>query len=237
MLRESVFAGTRAASGETMTIEGTINKALILFAILLAGVLVEGISGPLFLPLVFVGLIGGFVLALVTAFRPAWAPILAPMYAFLEGLFLGGISFILETAYPGVVVPAIALTFGVFAAMLLVYRSRIITVTDRFRLAVVSATAGIAIVYLVNFALILVGVQVPLLHEAISGSGWLGIAVSLVVIAVASLNLILDFDAIEQGAAAGAARYMEWYGAFALMVTLVWLYLEILRLLAKLRRR
>ncbi len=177
------------------------------------------------------------MVALVTVFRKRWAPITAPLYAFLEGVFVGGISVIFEAAYPGIVIPAVSLTIGVFVAMLFIYRSHVIVVTDRLRIGIVAATGGVALVYLADLVLNLVGVQVAYLNEAMSGSGLLGIGVSLVVIVIAAFNLLLDFDFIERGVAARAPKYMEWYGAFGLLVTLVWLYLEILRLLSRLRRR
>jgi uncharacterized YccA/Bax inhibitor family protein len=183
------------------------------------------------------GGIGGFVVAMATVFRKQWAPITAPIYALLEGLFVGSISLVMDAAYPGIVLPAVSLTFGTLFALLAAYRSGLIKATENFKLGVAAATGAIFVVYIAQFVLSLVGVHVGVLHEAIFGAGWLGIGVSVVVIVVAALNLVLDFDFIEQGAAARAPRYMEWYGAFGLLVTLIWLYLEILRLLSKLRSR
>lgn len=237
VLKESTFRGL-PATGEVMTIEGTVNRTYVLFLLLMIGVAATVVSEPAALPgLVLVGALGGLVAALATVMRKTWAPITAPAYALLEGLVVGGVSLIMEQAYPGIVFPAVSLTFGTLFALLTAYRSGLIKVTDNFRLGVAAATGAIFVVYLAQFLLGLFGVQVGFLHEAIFGAGLLGIGVSVVVIIVAALNLVLDFDFIEQGAANGAPKYMEWYGAFGLLVTLIWLYLEILRLLAKLRSR
>jgi uncharacterized YccA/Bax inhibitor family protein len=157
----------------------------------------------------------------------------APIYALLEGLFLGGISAIFEAQYPGIVIQAVSLTFGTLFCLLLAYRSGIIKVTENFKLGVAAATGGIALIYLATLVLGLFGVRMPFIHE----SGLIGIGFSLFVVVIAALNLVLDFDFIESGAKSGAPKYMEWYAAFGLMVTLIWLYIEILRLLAKLRSR
>mgnify|MGYP006196212371 CR=1 FL=1 len=181
-----------------------------------------------------VGAIGGFVLALITSFKPAVSPYTSPIYAALEGLFLGAISAVFEAHYPGIVPQAIALTLGVLATMLLAYRSGLIKVTENFKLGIVAATGGIFLLYLVNIGMRLFGFEgMGFIHD----SSWLGIGFSAVVVVVAALNLVLDFDFIEQGVERGAPKYMEWYGAFGLLVTLVWLYLEILRLLSKLQSR
>jgi uncharacterized YccA/Bax inhibitor family protein len=185
------------------------------------------------LPLVAIGGIGGFIAALVTIFKKEWSPITAPIYALLEGLALGGISAVFELRYPGIAMQAVGLTFGTLFVLLLAYHSGLIPVTEKFKLGVVAATGGIAVFYLVEFVLGFFGVH----FAAINGSGLLGIGFSVVVVIVAALNLVLDFDFIESGVNAGAPKYMEWYGAFGLIVTLVWLYLEILRLLAKLNSR
>jgi len=180
------------------------------------------------------GVFGGFIVALVTIFKPNWAPLTAPVYALLEGLALGGISAVFERTYPGVAIQAVGLTFGTLFVMLLAYKTGMIRATQGFKLGVIAATGGIALLYLVE--MVLGGffhIQVP----AINGSGAVGIGFSLFVVVIAALNLVLDFDMIETGARNGAPKYMEWYGAFGLMVTLIWLYLEILRLLAKARRR
>jgi uncharacterized YccA/Bax inhibitor family protein len=239
VLKESTFKGLEAvAEGEGMTIEGTVNRTYVLFLLLIVGVAGAVVADESALyGLMMLGAIGGLVVALVTVFRKQWAPITAPIYALLEGLFVGAISLVMEAAYPGIVLPAVSLTFGTLFALLAAYRSGLIKVTENFKLGVAAATGAIFVVYLAQFVLGLVGVQVGVLHEAIFGAGLLGIGVSVVVIVVAALNLVLDFDFIEQGAAAHAPKYMEWYGAFGLLVTLIWLYLEILRLLSKLRSR
>jgi len=166
-------------------------------------------------------------------FRKPWAGITTPLYAALQGLALGGISVVFEARYPGIVSQAIFLTFGTLAALLMAYRSGLIKATENFKLGIVAATGGIFFIYLIGFVLSFFGVSIPLIH----GSGPVGILFSLVVVTIAALNLVLDFDFIEMGAERGAPKYMEWYGAFGLLVTLVWLYLELLRLLAKLQGR
>ncbi len=179
------------------------------------------------------GVFGGFIVAMITIFKPNTAPYTSPIYALLEGLFLGGISATLNAQYPGIAFQAITLTFAVMAMMLFVYQSGIIQVTDRFRFGIVAATGGIALVYFASIMLSFFGVQIPFIF----GNGLFGILFSLFVVGIAALNLVLDFDFIDKGSKAGAPKYMEWYGAFALMVTLVWLYIEILRLLSKMRSR
>ena len=185
------------------------------------------------LPWVAVGAIAGFIVALVTIFKQTWAPVTAPLYALLEGLVIGGVSAIFEAQFPGIVIQAAGLTLGTCLALLLAYKSRLIRATENFKLGVVAATGGIALFYLLTIVLGFFGIRIPLLYS----NGWVGIGFSLFVVVIAALNLVLDFDFIEQGAAQGAPKYMEWYGAFGLMVTLIWLYLEMLRLLAKLRSR
>lgn len=224
--------GARTASGEgSMTVSGTINKTGILFLILLLGASISWYTpSQLF---VWGGAIGGFILAMVTIFKKEWSPITAPIYAGLEGLFLGAISVMYEQAYGGIVFNAVLLTLGVFAAMLTAYRTGFIQVTERFRTGVVAATGGIVLVYLASFILGFFGINISLIH----GSGLMGIGFSLIIVGVAALNLALDFDMIEKGARAKAPKYFEWYTSFGLMITLVWLYIEILRLLSKLQRR
>jgi uncharacterized YccA/Bax inhibitor family protein len=185
------------------------------------------------MPWVFGGLIGGFIVALVTVFKKQWALLTAPMYALLEGLALGGISAIFEARFPGIVIQAVGLTFGTLFCLLMAYKSGMIKVTENFKLGVVSATGAIALFYVVSFLLSMFGISIPFIH----GSGIIGIGFSLFVVAIAALNLVLDFDFIENGAARGVPQYMEWYAAFGLIVTLIWLYIEILRLLSKLRSR
>lgn len=184
-------------------------------------------------PLMGLGLVGGFICAIVTVFKKEWSPVTAPLYALLEGLALGGFSAIFEMRYPGIGIQAVGLTFGTLFALLVVYRSGMIRVTQKFRLGVFAATGGIALFYILEMVLGFFGVQ----FTSINGSGAIGIGFSLIVVGIAALNLVLDFDFIEQGVQHGAPRYMEWYGAFGIMVTLVWLYIEILRLLSKMRSR
>jgi uncharacterized YccA/Bax inhibitor family protein len=167
----------------------------------------------------------------VTVFKKEWAPVTAPIYALLEGLFLGALSATLELRFPGIAIESVALTFGTCFCLLLAYRSGIVRASDKFKLGIVAATGGIALIYFLSMLLGLFHVRIP----GIFGSGPVGILFSLVVVVIAALNLILDFSFIEEGAYRGAPKYMEWYSAFGLMVTLVWLYLEIIRLLSKLR--
>jgi uncharacterized YccA/Bax inhibitor family protein len=226
----------RVIGDEAMTISGTVNKTALALLVLLAAAAYTwnlGVGDPRGPGLMMVGIVGGLIAAVATVFKPTWAPLTTPIYAALEGLTLGGISAAFEARYPGLVSQAIFLTFGTLGALLLAYRSGLIPVTENFRLGVIAATGGIALVYLISFVMSFFGAGIPLIHS----SGTFGIVFSLLVVGVAALNLVLDFDFIEQGAARGAPKYMEWYGAFALLVTLVWLYLEMLRLLAKLQER
>jgi uncharacterized YccA/Bax inhibitor family protein len=226
---------------EAMTLSGTVNKTaiLLMLALVTASYTWGQYTGPenvgALYPLMLVGAIGGFILALVTVFKKTWSPVTAPIYALLEGLFLGGISAIFEAQFPGIVLQAVGLTFGTLASLLVAYKSGLIKATENFKLGVVAATGGIALLYLVNIGIRLFtdSAGIGFIHE----SSWMGIAFSGFVVVIAALNLVLDFDFIESGAEAGAPKYMEWYGAFGLVVTLIWLYLEILRLLAKLQSR
>jgi uncharacterized YccA/Bax inhibitor family protein len=177
--------------------------------------------------------LAGLVLALFTIFKKEWSAFTAPAYAVAEGLSLGAVSALFEVRYPGIVLQAVGLTFGTLAALLVAYKTGVIKATENFKLGVVAATGAIALFYLFGFVLRLFGITMPLIHS----SGTFGILFSLGVVVVAALNLVLDFDFIEEGAARGAPKYMEWYAAFGLMVTLVWLYLEVLRLLSKLQDR
>ena len=247
-LKESTFldlgSGTVVSrDAGAMTLNGTVNKTgiLLLLSVLTAAFawtqsVVTGPDGTAMVaPGVTIyalgGAIGGFILAMVTVFKKTWSPVTAPLYALVEGFFLGAISAVFELKYPGIVFQAVVLTFGTLGALLAAYRSGLIRATENFKLGVVAATGGIALVYLVSMGLRLFGKDIPLIHE----SGLVGIGFSLFVVVIAALNLVLDFDFIEAGAEHGAPKYMEWYGAFGLMVTLVWLYLEFLRLLSKLR--
>lgn len=238
-LNDKVFTSLSGAQGETMTLEGTVNKTgiLLLCAVATAAWTWHLAMNPATLPLDYlllvVGLIGGLIFALVTTFKKSWSPVTAPIYALLEGLVLGGISATLEQRYPGIAIESVSLTFGTMFVLLLAYRSGMIKVTQKFRLGVVAATGAIFLFYMVEIVLGFFGIH----FVAVNGSGLMGIGISLVIVGIASLNLVLDFDFIERGVAAGAPKYMEWYGAFGQMVTLIWLYLEMLRLMAKLRGR
>jgi uncharacterized YccA/Bax inhibitor family protein len=233
-LTADTFRGERAIPGtEAMTVSGTVNKTGLSLLILMATASFTWNMGPGAGGLILLGVFGGLIAALVTVFKKTWAPVTAPIYAALEGLALGGISAAFEANYPGIVSQAVFLTFGTLAALLIAYRSGWIKATENFKLGVAAATGGIFFVYLIGFVLSFFGVGIPLIH----GSGTFGILFSLFVVVIAALNLVLDFDFIEEGAERGAPKYMEWYAAFGLMVTLIWLYLEILRLLAKLQQR
>lgn len=226
-------------ASQVMTLGGTVNKTGLLLLMCVATAaytwsLYDPLNPGAVMPWLLVGLVGGLIFALITIFKKTWAPITAPIYALLEGLFLGGISAIFEAQFPGIVMQAVMLTLGVLAAMLMAYKSGLIKATENFKLGVVAATGGIALLYLINIGMRMFGFEgMGFIHD----SGAMGIAFSLFVVVIAALNLVLDFDFIEAGAEAGAPKYMEWYGAFGLVVTLVWLYLEILRLLAKLQSR
>ena len=220
-----------------MTLTGVVNRSILLLLLVAgtsAGVWTYSSSHPSAIyPAVMVGTLGGFVVAMATSFKPNWAPITSPIYAVLEGLFIGGISLVMEQRFPGLVLQAVLLTFGVMFALLAAYQSRIIRPSQTFKAVIVGATFGIVIVYLVSMALqLFFHVGIPLITD----NGPIGIIFSLVVVGIAALNLVLDFDFIENGVASGAPKWMEWYAAFALTVTLVWLYIEILRLLSKMRR-
>lgn len=226
--------GIAMNSSQAMTINGAIGKTGILLALAAFGAIITWnmytsitYSG-LVMPLFWIGLVGGFITAMVVIFKKKMAPYLSPVYAFLEGLVLGGISVIANSYYPGIALQAISLTFAVTTLMLVLYRFRIIKATQKFKSIIILATASIAVFYLISFVLSFFGVMSPLYLATP-----LGIGISVFVVIIAALNLILDFDFIEQGAAYQAPKHMEWYGAFGLMVTLVWLYIEILRLLIK----
>ncbi len=222
-------------SGERMSVQGTVNKSLILFACTLLPayyVFDMFLAGHSTMGLLLVGAIGGLIAAMVTIFKPTVAPISAPIYAALEGLFLGGISAIAEMNFPGIAFQAVILTFGTMFVMLVLYRTGIIKVTEKLKSGIIAATGAIFVVYFINFIMSMFGSGMPMMHEG----GMMGIGFSLLVIGIAAMNLLLDFDFIEKNALHGSPKYMEWYSAFGLMVTLVWLYMEILRLLMKLNR-
>ena len=235
-LKADTFAVPRAQSEAAMTLNGTVNKTGISILILLATASLtwNQTFGPaMILPILIGSSIVGFIVALVTVFKQEWAPVTTPLYAAVEGLLLGTLSLIFERRYPGIVINAVGLTFGVLGALLAAYSSGWIRPSENMKLGIAAATGGIAIVYLVSMVLGFFGKSVPLIHQ----SGLVGIGFSLFVVVIASLNLVMDFDFIETGVEKGAPKYMEWYGAFGLLVTLVWLYLEMLRLLAKLQDR
>jgi len=237
-LNENTFDGRVAVAGEAMTLQGTVNKTgVLLLCVVVTAAWTWGIAHSqtpeAALPWMMGGLVGGLVFALATIFKKEWSPITAPVYALCEGLVLGGISALLERTYPGIAIQAMGLTFGVTAVMLMLYRTGVLRATPKFTVGVVAATGGIFVVYMVDLVLGMFGRHVPLLNSA----GPLGIGVSAVIVIIAALNLILDFDFVETGVHARAPKYMEWYGAFGIMVTLVWMYMEILRLLSKVRQR
>ena len=229
-----------AGNAGTMSLNGTVNKTglLLLMTVMTAAfawsqtMTADGEVAPAAMGYLLGGGIGGLVLALVTIFKKQWSPVTAPLYALVEGLFLGAISAMYNAQFQGIVLQAVMLTFGIMFALLFAYRTGLVKATENFKLGVTAATGGIALIYLATIGLGLFGIKIPYIHE----SGLIGIGFSLVVVVIASLNLVLDFDFIESGVEAGAPKYMEWYGAFGLMVTLIWLYLELLRLLSKLRR-
>jgi uncharacterized YccA/Bax inhibitor family protein len=238
------FVGTRPAptaqqDTRVMTVQGTVDRTAILLAILTLTAIVPwriafgGGDPAALMSLLGLGLVGGLVLAMVTVFKQSWARVTAPLYAACEGLVLGGVSAIYEARYQGIVLQAVGLTLGTLAVMLIAYKTKAIRATEKFKLGVIAATGAIALVYMLSWILGMFGINIGFIHS----TGLLGIGISLVIVGVAALNLVLDFDLIEQGARQGAPKYMEWYGGFGVLVTLVWLYLEILRLLSLLNRR
>jgi uncharacterized YccA/Bax inhibitor family protein len=240
-LLSNVFSGFGLVSEDNiMTVRGTVNKTIILLLLVALpaawiwrSFVIAGHNPAAVQTWMFVGLIGGLIFSFVTIFKREWAPFTAPIYAVLEGLFLGGISAIFNQAYPGIVLQAVSLSIATLLVMLVAYQTGWIQATNRFKLGVVAATGGIAIVYLVAMVLGFFGVNVSF----ITGSSLISILFSGFVVVIAALNFVIDFDFIDQGARRGVPQYMEWYGAFALMVTLIWLYIEILRLLAKINDR
>jgi len=246
VLNDKTFTRHVDLTGEDrMTLMGTVHKTAFLLILLVAfasitwkmvmTVNAEGqmVAAPGLFGYMIGGAIGGLIFALITMFKPTWAPITAPIYAALEGLFIGALSAFAESKFPGIVLRAVGLTFGTLFALLGAYRSGLIRATENFKLGVCAATGGIFMVYMATFILGMFGVQIPFIH----GSGLFGIGFSAFVVVIAALNLVLDFDFIENGADNGAPKYMEWLGAFGLMVTLIWLYIEILHLLMKLKSR
>ncbi len=237
-LNDKVFDLGRS-TGDVMTVNGTVNRTGILLCLLMFTAIFSWDRaysavnpGELYPWLIGSG-IAGFVVALITVFKKTAAPITAPIYAAIEGILLGMLSAFYEMQFPGLVFQAILLTFGTLFALLMAYRSGVIKATENFKLGVFAATGGIGLIYLTTFILSFFGLSIPYIH----GSGTIGILFSLFVVVIAALNLVLDFDFIERGAERGAPKYMEWYAAFGLLVTLIWLYIEMLRLLSKLRSR
>ncbi len=242
-LGESTFEKVAGLGSGTarMTLQGTINKTGLLTLIVLVAAMFSWMKffanpqagAQAVQSYAMLGAIGGFIVAMVTVFKMEWSPVLAPIYAVLQGLFLGGISALMETQYPGIAIQAVGLTFGVMIAMLAAYSSGLIKVTENLKIGIVSATGAIAIYYVLSLVLGMFGIQAPLIND----NGWMGILFSLLVVVIAAFNLVLDFDFIETGVKQGAPHFMEWYAAFGLLVTLIWLYIEMLRLLSKLRSR
>lgn len=238
VLGEHTFERVQSRAGDAMTLQGTALKTLVLLLLAVASgsvlwtqVLSGDAAGAW--PWTLGGMVASFVLALVLRFKMDWAPFLAPGYALAQGLFLGALSAVFDQRYPGIALQAVLATGGTLVAVLFAYVARVVRPSQNLRLVLIACTGGIGLVYLAGFIGSFFGWQIPYIHD----SGPIGIAFSLFVVVVAALNLVLDFDYIEKACDSGAPRRLEWYGAFALMVTLAWLYVEVLKLLAKLRRR
>lgn len=232
-LSSKTFNVKARSTDKVMTLDGTVNKiALSLAVLILFGYVTFSLEITEF---IFIGFIGGFAVALLTIFKKNYSPITVPIYAALEGLALGGISFIFNEMYEGIVFQAVFLTLAILCALLLAYKSKLIKPSENFKLGVTAATGGVLIVYLIGFVSSFFGGTLPILD--VNNSSFVSIGFSILVVLIASLNLVLDFDFIEEGVEKGAPKYMEWYGAFGLLVTLIWLYIEMLHLLAKLRGR
>ena len=236
-LSPNVFTANGVAVGQPMTLQGAINKTFYLvFFVCLAALYTWGKaqSDPATASVWAIGgAIVGLIFCLITCFKPQWSAITGSIYAIAEGLFLGAISAVYEAQFHGIVLQAVMLTIGVLLAMLGLYTTRIIQPTQKFVMGIFAATAGIALVYLVTMVLGFFHINVPFIHS----NGLMGIGFSVFVVVIAALNLIIDFGVIEHGVANRAPKYMEWYSGFGLLVTLIWLYLEILRLLSKLASR
>lgn len=223
------------AGAERMTISATVTKTAVLFLILCVSAFIFGtMSGGLGVgsAVFWAFLITGFIIALVITFKPVTAPLLAPVYSIVEGGFLGILSGLYNQAYPGIALQAVMVTMGIFSVMLVMYMTKTIVPTERFKSGLKAAFGGILVSYVLGFVMSLFG-----FHPGIFSNGWVGILFSLIVAGVASFSLILDFEFIDKASKNGAPRFMEWYGAFALILTLVWLYMTILRLLSKLQGR
>ena len=232
-----------ASYTETMTLNGTLNKSMAMLLLVVVGAIytwkmffgaatIEA-GAALVSRWIVMGGIGGFIFSVITIFKKSWAYITAPIYAILEGLFLGALSAFFEASYPGLVMQAIALTFGTMFVMLIAYRTGLVKVTQKFRAGIIAATGAVALVYFISIIFSLFGASNLIIHS----NGILGIGISLVIVVIAALNLVLDFDFIAKGSKAGLPKYMEWYAAFSLILTLVWLYIEMLRLLSKFTSR
>jgi uncharacterized YccA/Bax inhibitor family protein len=233
-LRRADFCNAGAINGQgVMTVSGTVNKAFFMVVLLVLSASFVWSRQQAAAVFLFPSLIIGFIIALVTIFKKEYAPFTAPLYALVQGIVLGTVSSFFEASYPGIVIQSVALTICVFICMLLAYRSGLIKMTENLKLGIVAATGGIAFLYIISIVMGFFGLRIGFIHS----SGPMGIGFSLFVVGLAALNLVIDFDLIKKGAECNAPRYMEWYSAFALIVTLVWLYLEILRLLSKLRSR
>ncbi len=236
-LSPATFNEPVSVGEQRMTIQGAVNKTAILLALAIFSSVFAwnrfGQNPASAIPMLLVGSIGGLIMALITTFKKQWSPVTAPIYALLEGLALGSISALYNMQSHGIVLQAAMLTFGTLFAMLAAYRAGLIRATEKFKAGVIAATGGIFLLYLVSWILSLFHVNMAFMN----GGGLLSIGISVFVVVIAALNLVLDFDVIEQGAKLGAPKYLEWYAGFGLLVTLVWLYLEILRLLAKLNSR
>lgn len=238
-LRPKIFESVRtgADAALSMTLQGTVNKTGILLTLVAVcatftwNAYRTNPGASVFWLLV--GLVGGFIVALVTIFKKEWAIFTAPLYAVFEGLMLGALSATFEARFPGIAIQAVGLTIGTLLAMLIAYTSGLIKPTQKFKMGVIAATGGIMLVYLATMGLGFFGIHIPYIYN----SGIVGIGFSLFVVVIAALNLVLDFDLIETGVSSAAPKFMEWYCAFALLVTLVWLYLEMLRLLSRINRR
>tara|TARA_B100000676_G_C18011357_1_gene806876 strand:+ start:814 stop:1557 length:744 start_codon:yes stop_codon:yes gene_type:complete len=232
-LTKNTFKNISFSDSNRMTLEGTVNKTIIALTLLLFSASYTYSSANT--NLIWLGFIAGFILAIVTIFKKELAPYTVPAYAVFEGLALGGISYIYASMYTGIVQQAIFLTFGIFGSLLFAYKTKIIKPTENFKLGIFAATGGIFLVYLISFIMSFFGSGLSIMNPM--NSSLMSIGFSLFVVIIASLNLVLDFDFIEEASENGAPKYMEWYGVFGLLVTLIWLYLEILRLLAKLNSR
>ena len=226
---------TTSVSSETMTINGTVNKTFLSLTLLMVTGYYTFMSGQIMSGFAIFSLIAAFIVAIITIYKKEWSPITVPIYAILEGIGLGWISYSFNSLYDGIVLSAICITVSILLAMLMIYRSGLIKPTENFKLGIAAATGGIMMLYMINLVMSFFGSQMGIMN--IQNASLMSIGFSLFVIVIAALNLVVDFDFIEEGAEKGAPKYMEWFGALGLMVTLVWLYLEILRLLAKLRSR